>query len=287
MIIEANGYDIEFAKPKKVLIHPELTKQDFVDYYKKVAKRLITYSKGRPLSMLRFPNGFPGNSFFQRNRPKWAPEWIQHKELGVFQKADYIIVENTATLIWLVNLGALEFHVAQVSAPKYGYPDILVFDLDPPPNAEFSEIRDFAIGIKPMIESFGYTCFVKTSGKSGIHIYCPINPRQSFDNVFEAANEIGEYIIANVSGATLKISKKERQHKILVDIYRNHSYQSMIMPYSIRATSSASVSMPLTWKELKEITTPSVFTIHTVPEWVKTHNDPWEKLHLSRIALHR
>lgn len=279
-------HEIEITKPHKVLIQPGTTKLDFVDYYKKVGKRIMLFGESRPISILRFPEGFPGDSFFQRNKPKWVPSWIKHKELGIYTKADYILLDNVATLLWLVNIGSLEFHLAQVVAPNFQKPDVLVFDLDPPTNYKFSKIRDFALHIKPLIESFGYTTFVKTSGKNGIHIYCPIHPRWSFDEVFEAAKEIGEYIVGKINETTLNVSKKKRLDKILVDIYRNHSYQSMIMPYSIRATPSANVSMPLRWKDLKKVKSPSEFTIKTIPEWIKTHKDPWKKMASERVNIH-
>ncbi len=285
---QIDGQEVIVKNPDKVIVLENgFTKLDFIHYYQAVEEAILHFGKGRLLSFLRYPEGYPGKSFFQRNKPKWAPEWIHSQQLGIFQKADYIILENLAILIWLVNLEALEFHVAQVAAPHFAKPDVLVFDLDPPIDCEFSELRDFVFKIKPRIESFGYRTFVKISGKKGIHVFCPIQPNWSFDQVFEAAKEVGESIVADFPESTLKISKDKRLDKILIDIYRNHSYQSMALPYGIRATPSASVSMPLSWEDLKKVKSPREFTIQTAPDWIKNKKNPWESMEKEAVKLHQ
>ena len=267
LILKLDGHTLEISNPGKELIHNRgYTKSDFIDYYQATHRLLLLYAAGRPTSVLRIPEGYPGTAFFQRNRPKWAPPWIASKELGVQKKADYILLNDLSTLVWLLNYESIEFHCAQVTSPHFLQPNIMVFDLDPPLGCSFSELVQFAYAIKPVIKSYGYKPFVKTSGKSGIHIYCPLKPKSSFDEVFAASYEIGLDLVNRFKESTLQISKEKRHHKILIDIYRNHSFQSMCIPYGIRASHEANVSMPLSWKNLKQITSPDRFNLKTVPD---------------------
>ncbi len=203
------------------------------------------------------------------------------------KKADYVLLNNLSTIVWLLNYESIEFHCAQVAAPDFYRPNIMVFDLDPPLGCSFSELVQFAYAIKPVIESYGYKTFVKTSGKTGIHIYCPLKPKSSFDEVFAASYEIGLDLVDRFKESTLQISKEKRRRKILIDVYRNHSFQSMCIPYGIRASHEATVSMPLSWKNLKEIITPEKFNIKTVPSWIKKRKNPWKKMNAAAVDLHQ
>ena len=285
-ILRIDSLEIPLTHPDKVIFHQKgYTKMDLIRYYLEVRERMMHYAKGRPLSMKRFPEGCPGNSFFQRNKPAWAPKWIHSSRLGIEKKADYILPDHIEVFIWLTNLGVIEFHAAQVRQPHLTQPDVLVFDLDPPPGQAFAVVRDFALEARKVIESFGYTAYVKTSGKKGAHILCPVKPLWSFDQIFEAARDIGEEMIRKIPESTLRISKKIRKNKILVDIYRNHSYQSMVLPYTLRATQEASVSMPLHWKSFAAIDDPKVFHMESVlPLIVK--NDPWRDFYHQAAHLH-
>jgi bifunctional non-homologous end joining protein LigD len=204
-----DGFSIDITNPDKLLIASAgFTKSDFVEYYLSIEKPLMASGKGRPLSMKRYPDGVPGLSFFQRNKPSWAPAWIKSQLLGVDKKADYVVLENIKIIIWLLNLDTVEFHAAQVAAPHFENPNMLIFDLDPPAGSSFAVVRDFALAIRPEIESFGYKTFVKTSGKKGIHIHCPILPNRTFDEVFAAAKEIGAHINGRYKGCTLSLKKR-------------------------------------------------------------------------------
>jgi DNA primase len=147
-------------------------------------------------------------------------------------------------------------------------------------------IRDLAIKIKPLIESFGYNAFPKTSGKKGVHIFCPVVPENSFDEVFEAAKEIGEEIVNRLGNVTLRISREKRTDKTLIDIYRNHTLQSMSLPYGMRATDKANVSMPLTWEMLEKTESPEEYNINTVPRIIKNIGDAWKDISEYKVQLH-
>ena len=277
-IIEAEGIAVEISHPEKILYaEAGLSKMDLVRYYTAAWPYLKKFGMGRPLAIKRYPHGAGGDSFFQKNKPHNAPEWLTSRLLGLEKKADYIILDKLATLLWLVNLDSLEFHSALVAAPNYDKPNLLAFDLDPPPGSTFPEIRDFALACRPIIEGFGYRCFAKTSGKRGVHICCPLPAPQSFEQVFNAAKEVATTIIEKIPGCTLSLKKEDRPDKILIDIYRNHPYQLMVLPYSTRATPNASVSMPLSWEELGRLEDAGVFDVGTVVEKLKKGKDEWEE----------
>jgi len=285
--------EFKISHPDKILIQAAgITKRDIMEYYKAVELPLLNYVKGRALAYKRYPHGFPGVNFFQRNMPKFAPEWITHQLLGLKKKADYIIAANIETILWLVNICALEFHTTQTKVPHLMNPDMLVLDLDPPHKSgdsiyeNFKMARDLALDIKPLIESMGYKTFVKTSGKKGVHIFCPVKPLYSYDEVFEAAKQIGERIVSSFNNVTLKISKDERIGKLLIDIYRNHTLQFTSMPYGLRATDTANISMPVTWERLEHLDSPMEFTIKTVPAILEEEKDPWENIYDYQVDLH-
>lgn len=283
-----DGRLIECSHPNKIFYHTcGMVKKDIIEYYLSIASHFLSFSKGRPSSALRFPDGYPGKSFFQRNIPTWAPDWMQSVHLGVEKKADYILINDLPTLVWLVIIEALELHATQVQNPDFNQPDFLVFDIDPPPDMDFTKLKAPVIACKKVIEEFGYQVYLKTSGKRGVHLFCPIIPDHSFDTVFSSAEEIGEVIVNNYKGFTLQLPKENRQNKILIDIYRNHSFQSMILPYSCRATDSATVSMPLTWEEFNQVDSPEQFTVTTVPDILKKGQNAWKDIFQSSRPLHR
>ncbi len=286
-------YDFKISHPGKILIYQSgITKNDLIEYYKGVARPLLKYASRRAISFKRYPNGFPGISFFQRNKPKYAPSWIKYESLGIKKKANYIIPDKIEDFLWLVNIDTLEFHITQTCVPDLMKPDMLVFDLDPPYKKgdplykNFKMIRDLALRIKPIIESFGYNVFPKTSGKKGVHIFCPVIPENTYDEVFAAAEEIGKEIVAKIRNVTLRIAKEKRMDKTLIDIYRNHTLQSMSMPYGMRATDKGNVSMPLTWERLAMTESPEEFTIRTVNDFLKDFGDAWNDIANNRVILH-
>lgn len=283
-----DDFIIDIANPDKLLIAASgLTKSDFIEYYLAVEGPLMASGKGRLLTLRRCPDGVPGHSFLQRNKPSWAPAWMKSQLLGREKKTDHIVLENIRTIIWLLNLDAVELFAAPVVAPRFDKPDLLVFGLDGPADGIFPELRDFTMAIRPEIEAFGYQVFVKTSGKGGIHLHCPILPHWTCKEVFAAAKEIGEHLAASFRDCTLASRAKECRNKLLLDIGYNRPSQPLVLPYSIRATDRANVATPLSWEELQRTPSPDRFTLLTVPEIVCRREDPWAGMRAGAVALHR
>ena len=287
LVLQVDGIALQVSHPEKLLIPAAgLTKRKLIDYYLAVAPFVMRYNAGRPLVYVRYPQGVPGYSFFQKNAPEPVPDFVQTRMMGKHKQARYVVLEQTADLVWLVQLYALEFHVMGLRKPLWANPDVMVFDIDPPEGAGFPEIRDFALDIKPVIEGLGYTVLVKTSGKRGVHIVCPLEPRYSVDQVMNAAVSVAHEIMKVFPDATLDVRKDRRRGKFLIDIYRNRAFQTFSMPYGMRAVEHASVSMPLDWETLKTLKEPWIYNIFNVPEILKEKGDAWSEDFLRASPLH-
>lgn len=278
---------IELSNLDKVLFPEDgIVKAEIIEYYLKIAPTLLNHVKGRALTLIRFPDGIHGETFYQKNRPAWAPDWIEFATLGK-EKKDYIIATEPASLVWLANLAALELHQLHSRKPKFDCPDYMVFDLDPPEGYDFQKVLPLAFDLKAYIETFGYTAFAKTTGGKGIHICCPLEPKYDFHQVFEAAQAIAQpFVDRYASTTTLHIKKEARKGRVLIDIYRIRSGQSIVSPYSLRGRVGAPVSMPLTWEELGKVQKPVEHNIRTALDKVLRDGDAWEGIDAFAVDLH-
>jgi DNA ligase D-like protein (predicted polymerase)/DNA ligase D-like protein (predicted ligase)/DNA ligase D-like protein (predicted 3'-phosphoesterase) len=279
---------LELSNLDKVLFPDDhIVKAELIEYYVKVSPTILRHIKGRPLSLVRFPDGIYGEKFFQKNRPNWTPPWIEHIVLGEDEKVDYIIATEEATLAWLANLACIELHQMHSRTPHFDKPDYLCFDLDPPEGFSFARIVELALELREAVEGLGYHTFVKTTGGKGVHILAPVEPRWSFDQVFETSKTIAQkFVAAHNTITTLELKKAARGGKVLVDVFRNRTYQTIVCPYSVRGRPKAPVSMPLVWEQLSELTDPSEFNIRTAMEHLQRHGDAWEAIDAYATPLH-
>jgi DNA ligase D-like protein (predicted ligase)/DNA ligase D-like protein (predicted polymerase)/DNA ligase D-like protein (predicted 3'-phosphoesterase) len=278
---------VELSNLDKVLFPEDgIVKAEVIEYYLNIAPTLLNHIKGRALTLIRFPDGIHGETFYQKNRPDWSPDWIEFEKLGKEEKKDYIIATEPASLVWLANLASLELHQLHSRRPNFDYPDYMVFDLDPPEGYDFKNVVPIALELKATIEHFGYTPFVKTTGGKGIHICCPILPRFDFHTVFEAAQAIAQPFVDGNANTTLHIKKEARKGRVLIDIYRIRSGQSIVSPYSLRGRVGAPVSMPLSWDDLQLVTSPQEFNITNVLKIVMERGDAWEGMDAFAVDIH-
>ena len=302
-IAQVGKRKIELSNLSKVLYPDDhILKAELIEYYLKVAPTVLSHAKGRPLSLVRFPDGITGEKFFQKNRPEWAPEWIEHVLLGSEdkdakeekdetekkeKKIDYVIATEEATLVWLANLACIELHQMHCRSPKFDNPDYIVFDFDPPEQFRFPQVAELALEFKEHLEGFGYHPFVKTTGRKGLHVVVPIETKWTFDKVFEAAKAAATpFVESHGTSTTLHIKKEHRKGRVLVDIYRNRTYQTIVAAYSVRGLPGATVSTPLHWEELEKVESPSQFDIKSVPDRVLHDGDPWEGIAAYAAPLH-
>ncbi len=282
---------IELSNLEKVL-YPDgpILKAELIAYYLQVAPTILTHLKGRPLSLVRYPDGIDGERFFQKNKPEWAPEWIAHVALGGSEKEDpidYVLATEEASLVWLANLAGIELHQMPCRSPHFDKADYFVFDLDPPENYPFEDLIQIALDLKEHTENFGYHPFVKTTGSKGFHILVPLEPKWTFDQTFAASREVAKlFVESHRRSTTLQLKKEARQGRVLVDIYRNRPYQTIVSAYSLRGLPGAPVSMPLRWDQLASLHSAADFNLPRVPDEVVRNGDAWEGIAAYAAPLH-
>src|SRR5436309_5388883 len=286
-ITQVGKRKVELSNLTKVLFPGDhIVKAQLIEYYLKIAPTILAHVKGRPLSLVRYPDGIGGESFFQKNRPDWAPDWIEHVTLGE-EKKDYVIATEEASLAWLANLACIELHQMHSRAPHFDKPDYIVYDFDPPENFKFPNVAELALKFKQHLESFGYHPFVKTTGRKGLHVLAPIEPKWEFQKAFEAAKAVAQpFVDSHPSSLTLQIKKEHRKGRVLLDIYRNRQSQTIVSAYSVRGLPGAPVSTPLQWEELNSLESPKAFDLRNVPQRVIQNGDPWEAIAAYTTAIH-
>lgn len=288
-LVQIGRRKFELSNLQKVLFPDDnVIKAELIQYYLKVAPTMLRHVKGRALSFIRYPDGINGQSFFQKNRPEWAPPWIDHATLGQKDDSiDYVVATEEASLVWLANLACIEVHEMTTRQPHLDKPDYIAFDLDPPEGYPFKKVAALAFDLRAHVERLGYHTFVKTSGAKGIHVVTPIEQKWDVERVHEIAASIARsFVDVRGDAATLFVKKELRKGKVLIDINRNRLYQTVASPYTVRARPRAPVSMPLTWEELGEVSDPAVFNIRTAIDRLMTEGDAWEAIRAYATPIH-
>lgn len=287
-IAQVGKRKVELTNLSKVFYPDDgIVKAQLIEYYLKIAPTILAHVKGRPLTVIRFPDGIEGGTFYQKNKPDWAPEWIESIALGDEKKIEYILAGEPAALVWLANLACIELHQMHSRSPNYEHPDYFCFDLDPPDGYPFPKVAEIGMALREHVEGYGYHPFVKTTGRKGLHIVVPIEPKYSFHEAFEAAQAIAKpFVAANAKATTLHIKKEARKGRVLIDIYRNRGGQSIVSAYSVRGLAGAPVSCPVTWDELPDIQNLKELNIESVVERITTEGDPWEAIAAYSTELH-
>jgi bifunctional non-homologous end joining protein LigD len=250
--------EVEITNPDKVFF-PEkgLTKGDLVSYYEAIAEWMLPYLKDRPIVLTRFPDGIHGKSFYQRDAPEFVPEWIERHVLwseSAEREVHYFVVQDTATLKYLANLGTIPIHTWHARITDLEHPDWCVLDLDPK-TAPFKDVITAARAILALTEEIELPAFLKTSGASGLHVLIPLARQLTHDQARTLGELMARVIVARLPEiTTITRSVRRRDDKVYIDYLQNGHGQLLVAPFSARAEPAASVSMPLKWSELKAAT---------------------------------
>jgi bifunctional non-homologous end joining protein LigD len=230
------------------------TKGDLIKYYYEVSKHILPYLKDRPLIMKRYPNGIEGNSFHQHDVDE-APDYVRTARLDMVEghAVNYIVGDNLATLLYMANLGAIERHPWHSRVKNIDWPDWFVFDLDPGAGVEFTTICEVALTVREVLESLGLKSYPKTSGSRGIHVYVPIKPIYSYEQIADVALRVATLVAEKHprSATVERALNKRRRGQIYMDHMQNARGKSVVAPYSVRPKPCAMVSAPLKWSEVK------------------------------------
>ena len=275
-IVDVCGHELRVSNPAKPFF-PDvgLTKMDLVAYYLECGEAVVRHLRERPTVMKRWVNGVQGEPFFQKRVPDSAPEWLETATVTFpsGRHARELVPNDTAHLIWGVNLGVIDWNPWPVRRADLDHPDELRVDLDPCPHVPFSEVREVALGARDVLEEHGLSGFPKTSGSRGMHVYVRIEPGYDFQDTRTAALALAREVERRMPGrATSRWWKEERQG-VFIDYNQNARDRTVASAYSVRAVPDARVSCPLDWDEVPDVE-PAELTLRTVPARLAERGDP-------------
>ena len=282
-VLSIAGRDVRLTNLRKPF-WPELglNKGDLLQYYATVAPALVPHLTDRAMVMKRYPNGAAGPCFFMKRAPEPRPEWIETCSIthGSGNVIAFPIVQDVASLLWLVNLGCIDLNQWYARCDDVDRPDYLHFDLDPVVPATFEAVRATALVLRDALTSLGMPAFVKTTGSKGVHIYVPIVRGPTQTQVWTVAKQLA-FTLAKLHPelvtAEYRIAKRP-PGRVLVDYNQNAWGRTLASVYSPRPRPRATVSTPLTWQELESGATIDDFRIDNVPARIAALGDLWAPL---------
>jgi bifunctional non-homologous end joining protein LigD len=251
---------------------PELgiAKGDLIAYYRDVAEVLVPHLRDRPFTMKRYPDGWQGKSFFQKNAPAHMPDWIPRAPFpastrdGEKRIIDYALVNDDLALMWMANMGCIDLHTWASRVDRPDRPDWVMFDLDPSEGATFEQVVEVALLVKQTLDLLELASFPKTSGSRGIHVLVPISRRHSFEEVREFAGIVAGALARAHPGLATTEWAREKRRGVLVDANQNGPGRTNATVYAVRPRAGATVSTPLRWDEVTPALDASAFTMDAV-----------------------
>jgi len=270
--------EVTISNPGKVFWPAEgLTKADLVVYYESVAPWLMPYLRDRPLVLTRYPDGIGGKSFYQKDAPGFAPQWIRTARIRaeeVKRDIDYLVVDDVETLRWVINLGTIPLHVWGSRVQTLEHPDWLVLDLDPK-GAPFANVVTVALTLRRILERLEVPSYIKTSGKTGLHIFVPVGAHYTYEQTRAFARLLATLgVEAAPRIATVERALRARGGKVYIDWGQNGRGQTVVAPFAVRPLPGAPISCPLTWDEVTARLDPTRFTIKNARARLEKTGDP-------------
>jgi DNA ligase D-like protein (predicted polymerase) len=266
-VLVVGGHEVRVTHPSKLYFTAAaLTKLDVVRYFLSVAEGALRGIRDRPIVLKRFVNGAEGEAFYQKRAPPTRPAFLRTVTLRFpsGRSAEEVVVDDTAGLAWVVNLGCIELHPHPVRSDDLEHPDELRIDLDPGPGVAWADVRAVALEVRGLLEEQRLVGWPKTSGSRGMHVIVRIERRWTFDEVRRAALAFAREVERRAP--TIATSKwwKEERHGVFLDYNQNAKDRTTCSAYSLRPLPDARVSTPLRWDEV-EACDPADFTVRTVP----------------------
>ncbi|MES4907028.1 MULTISPECIES: non-homologous end-joining DNA ligase [unclassified Streptomyces] len=275
--VRAGRRTVSISRPEKVLFPDDgITKSDLVGHYRAVSHRILPQLRGRPLMMERHPDGIGGSPLMQKNAPDYFPDWVQRavvpKEGG---EVTHVVCDDVATLVYLAGQACVTPHRWLSRADRPDHPDRLVFDLDPPPDAGFEEVRWAARRMCGLLREVELPGLLMTTGSRGLHVVVPLDRRADFDSVRDFARDAADLLAArHPDRLTTEARKAKRGSRLYLDTQRNGYAQTAVAPYAVRARPGAPVAMPIAAEELDD---PGLradrWTLRTLGD--RLEHDPW------------
>jgi bifunctional non-homologous end joining protein LigD len=276
---QIGGRSVTLSNLDKVLFpEPGFTKRDLIRYYVTIAPVMLPYLRERPLNLWRWPDGVTGKSFWQKEIPKYAPEWINrwtYPEAKSSESHTYLVADQVATMAWLANHATIDMHPWTSRMTAYRNPTYALVDLDPGPDTTFEQLLALARLFRAALGHLGVKGYPKVTGKRGLQVWVPIKPIYTFEQTRTWVEGISRAV-----GATLpdlvswEWEKSSRRGKARLDYTQNAVNKTLVAPYAVRPVARASVSAPITWDELDDPELrPDRWDIRTIFDRLEAHGD--------------
>ena len=270
-----------------------ITKGDLLAYYRDVASVAVPHIRDRPFTMKRYPDGWQGKFFFQKDKPAGMPDWIETVNIEVStrerprqrRRIDAPLVNDELALLWMVNMASIDLNTWYSRVDKLDRPDFVLFDLDPSPDVGFRETVQVALLVKEALDALDLESFCKTSGADGIHVLVPVERRHTYDDTRQFAEIIAGALAVTHRGLVTTEWSKSKRRGVLIDANQNGEGKTIASVYSVRPKEGAPVSTPLRWEEVDESLDPATFTMDVVRERIAEHGDLFEGVLKTRQSL--
>jgi len=283
VVLPVDGKEVRLTNLRKIFwTELGLTKGDLLRYYAAVADVLLPHVRNRAMVMKRYPHGAAGEFFFMKRAPSPRPDWIEicsidHGSKGII---DFPMIQDRAALMWVINLGCIDLNQWYATCDEVNRPDYVHFDLDPGPGAPFDKVLETALVVHEALETLKMPSVVKTTGSKGLHVYVPIVRGPDQKQVWTFAKALAHELASrNPALITSEYRVANRpKGRVLVDYNQNRWGSTLASIYSVRPRPEASVSTPVTWKEIAKGVRIEDFTIRNVPARVARLGDLWQPL---------
>ena len=257
-VVEIAGRRLSLSNLEKDL-YPSygFTKAHILEYYRRMAEFILPHLKDRALTLKRYPEGVEKDFFFEKRCPSHRPAWVKTAEVRQDdgEQMTVCLVNDLETLIWVENLASLELHVPLARAGSPETPDSMVFDLDPGEPANILDCARVALILRDLLSRLRLTSYVKTSGQKGLHVYVPLNRKETtFEDTKKFSKAVAGIMQKNYPDlVTAKMAKEQRKGRVFINWSQNDASKTMICVYSLRAREKPFVSFPLAWGELEKL----------------------------------
>jgi len=274
----------ELTNKNKILFpKSKITKEDFFNYYKKIAKKMLPLIKNRPITLQRFPSGIDKELFFQKKALPYYPKWIKTISIKRQDKPPIKmpLITDIKSFLYIVNqVGVI--HIWLSKTDKLDYPDRLIFDLDPP-NGNFLKVVEAAKDLKKLLDILKLPSFFMTTGSRGLHVIIPIKREYAFDETREFAKKIALILTEQKPEKyTIEVRKEKRKNKVYIDFLRNAYAQTHVAPYSIRPKENAPIATPVNFNELNKTLKSQKYNLKNI---FQRKLDPFSKIDSKSISL--
>jgi bifunctional non-homologous end joining protein LigD len=291
--LELDGKRLRLSNLNKIYFpKPRISKRQLLAYYYRMAKHILPFLKDRPMVLRRYPDGVTGEAFFQKDAAEGAPEWME--TVTVYsedrrEETHYLLANNLPALLYLTNLGCIDHNPWSSRRENLDSPDYVFFDLDPTEGAKFSTVVAVARALRAKLAELGLDVFMKTSGATGFHLYLPLKPGYSYEQVRTFADIVARLVATTESQRVTQersVGKRARG-TVYIDAAQNAYGRPLASVYSVRAFPAATVSAPVVSTELRATLRPERFNLKTMAARLEKRGDLWKEFWKKRQRLEK